>query len=147
MLDRAEAEHDLVILHASCTAGDDPWTEFCLQQADRILAVTSGGEVPEWLRSRPDLRGCDLVVHDVAAGSGRLAGFAEALDPIEAHSIRSETLDADIARLARRLTGRSVGLVLVRRRRTGVRAHRRDRGAPRRRELPSTGSRASVWAP
>ncbi len=112
MLDRAEAGHDLVILNASSTAGADPWTEFCLQQADRILAVTSGGEVPEWLRSRPDLRGCDLVVHDVAPGSGRLQGFAEALDPIEAHSIGSATFDADIARLARRLTGRSVGLVL-----------------------------------
>ncbi len=112
MLDRAEAEHDLVILQATATACADPWTEFCLQQADRILAVTSGGEVPDWLRSRPELRGCDLVVHDVTAGGGALAGFAEVLDPIEAHLIRSEALDGDIARLARRLSGRSVGLVL-----------------------------------
>ena len=90
----------------------EPWTEFCLQQADRILAVTAGGSVPDGLGQRPELRGCDLVVHDVALRSGALESWADALDPIESHVVRASHLDQDLARAARRLSGRSVGVVL-----------------------------------
>jgi len=48
----------------------------------------------------------------VAPGSGALDGVAAALDPVETHVLRPDELDADLARLARRVAGRSVGIVL-----------------------------------
>jgi NTE family protein len=110
--DRAEASHDLVLLAAGSATSGEPWTEFCLQQADRILAVTAGGPVPEAMRDRPELRGCDLVAYDVAPGSRALEGWAALLSPIESHVLRVAELDADVKRAARRLSGRSVGIVL-----------------------------------
>jgi NTE family protein len=112
LLDRAEAAHDIVILAGGSVLPGGPWTDFCLQQADRILAVTAGGPVPEELRRRPELRGCDLVAYEVTPGSGELAEWAAVLDPIESHVVREIYLDADIDRAARRLSGRSVGVVL-----------------------------------
>ena len=109
LLDRAEAGHDLVLLTGGL-ALHEPWTKFCLQQADRILAVTAGGPVPPELSQYPELHGCDLVAYDAAPGA--LAGWAAALDPAGSHLIRETELGADIARIARRLAGTSVGIVL-----------------------------------
>ena len=83
---------------------------FCLQQADRILAVTGGGPVPQELAKYPELQGCDLVVYDAA--QPELDGWAGALNPVESHVIRETEFDADIARTARRLSGTSLGIVL-----------------------------------
>jgi EmrB/QacA subfamily drug resistance transporter len=109
LLDRAEAGHDLVLL-AGGSALDRPWTKFCLQHADRILAVTAGGPIPPALGHFPELKACDLVAYDAAPGA--LAGWAAALDPAGSHLIRETELSGDIARIARRLTGTSVGIVL-----------------------------------
>jgi NTE family protein len=109
LLDRAEAGHDLVLLVGGF-APDEPWTRFCLQQADRILAVTAGGPVPPELGQYPELQGCDLVTYDAAPGA--LARWAAALDPAGSHLIREPELGADVARMARRLAGTSVGIVL-----------------------------------
>jgi len=110
LLDRLEADRDLVLLNAGCVSADQDWTRFCLQQADRILVVTGGGPAPEVLGDDPHLRGCDLVGQDAAAGA--LGQWATALDPIEAHVLRGPSLNEDLARTARRLCGRSVGIVL-----------------------------------
>jgi predicted acylesterase/phospholipase RssA len=112
LLDRAEADHDQLVLVAGAPGGEDPWTLFCLQQADRILAVGHGGEPPPPERRRPELRGCDLVAWDVPQGSGALGAWAEALEPIEAHAVSPDGIDADVERMARRLAGRSLGIVL-----------------------------------
>jgi NTE family protein len=109
LLDRAEAGHDLVLL-AGGSALDEPWTKFCLQHADRILAVTGGGPVPPGLGHYPELQACDLVAYDAAPGA--LDGWAAALDPAGSHLIRETELGADIARIARRLAGTSIGIVL-----------------------------------
>ena len=109
MLDRAEAAHDLVLL-SSGSSLHDPWTKFCLQHADRILAVTAGGPVPPGLDQYPELQACDLVAYD--AKPGALAGWAAAVDPAGSHLIREAEFGADIARIARRLSGTSVGIVL-----------------------------------
>jgi predicted acylesterase/phospholipase RssA len=102
-----------VLLNAGALATRTAWSEFCLQQGDRVLAIAAGGSVPAALAERPELRGCDLVAYDVAPGSRKLAGWAQALDPIETHLIRSGSEYADdLARLARRLSGRSLGVVL-----------------------------------
>jgi NTE family protein len=112
VLDRAEAGHDVVLLEAGSIASPTAWTEFCLQQADRILAATVGGPPPDALRKRAELRGCDLVSYDIVLGGGALDGWVEALDPIESHLIRGDRLDEDLGRMARRLTGHSLGIVL-----------------------------------
>jgi predicted acylesterase/phospholipase RssA/CRP-like cAMP-binding protein len=109
LIDRAERSHDHIIL----AAGDpgDAWTGFCLSHADRILAVTSGRPVHE--RPPAALRGCDLVGVDVHPGSGVLDPWVQALAPAQAHVVRSEAAPDDgVARLARRLAGRSIGVVL-----------------------------------
>jgi NTE family protein len=112
LLDRAEGDGDRVLLVAGSAAPDEPWTQFCLQQGDRLLAV--GREPrPGGAEARLELRGCDLVAYDVAPGSGALSGWAESLEPLETHAMCSGPgLDADVARLARRLSGRSLGIVL-----------------------------------
>jgi NTE family protein len=110
LLDRAEAGHDLVLLVGGCALQREPWTKFCLQQADRIVAVTAGGPVPPELGKYSELQGCDLVSYDAAPGE--LDGWASALDPAGSHLIRETEFAADIARAARRLSGTSVGIVL-----------------------------------
>ncbi len=110
LLDRAEAGHDLVLLVGGSAMQHEPWTRFCLQQADRILAVTGGGPVPSALGEYPELRACDLVAYDVAPRG--LDGWAAALHPVESHVIREKEFGADIARTARRLSGTSLGIVL-----------------------------------
>jgi len=74
--------------------------------------VTAGGPIPDGLGDRTELHGCELVGYDVTPGSGSLQGWAALLDPIESHVVRANCLDADIERAARRLSGRSVGIVL-----------------------------------
>jgi NTE family protein len=112
LLDRAESANDQVVMLTDPIRKKTPWTDFCLQHADRIFAIGSGGEPIGDDGRRAVLRGCDLVAWDVAAGSGALDAWAEALEPIETHAIRKETMDADVARAARRLAGRSIGIVL-----------------------------------
>jgi NTE family protein len=111
LMDRAERSHDHVVLAAGDPAAGDAWTGFCLSHADRILAVTTGGAAAT--PAAAGLHGCDLVGWDVAPGSGALGAWVEALAPAQAHVLHSgAALDDGIARLARRLAGRSVGLVL-----------------------------------
>jgi NTE family protein len=104
LLDRAEAVHDRVLLVTGSPLPDaDPWTRFALAQADRIL-VLAGGAVPAGLHGVAELRGCELVV-----GGAPVGGWADLLGAVGAHVARGAD---DVARLARRLSGRSVGLVL-----------------------------------
>jgi NTE family protein len=112
LLDRAESDGERVLLVAASSAPEDPWTQFCLQQGDRLLAVAHE-PMPDGEPPRPELRGCDLVGYGVAPGSGTLAGWAAALEPIETHALAAgPELDGDLARMARRLSGRSLGIVL-----------------------------------
>jgi predicted acylesterase/phospholipase RssA len=112
LLDRSEASADHVLLVGRAGPGEDPWTSFCLQQADRVLAIARGGAPPAGAAARPELRGADLVGWDVELGSGRLAAWAAALEPAATHVLRRGGLDEDLGRLARRLAGRSLGVVL-----------------------------------
>jgi predicted acylesterase/phospholipase RssA/CRP-like cAMP-binding protein len=112
LLDRMESANDQVVMLGDPIRSRTQWTDFCLQHADRILAVGSGGEAIEDDARRAVLRGCDLVAWNVSAGSGALSAWAEALEPIETHAMGEVTAEADIERVARRLAGRSVGIVL-----------------------------------
>ena len=112
LLDRAELVNDQIVLVAENPYGRDPWSNFCLQQADRIVAITSGGTPHLRAPDRPELRGADLVGWNVSPGSGALAQWTELVDPVESHILREDDLQEGIERLGRRLSGRSVGVVL-----------------------------------
>ena len=129
LLDRAEADNGIVVLlagelpQARIATGGAPdgtgiWAEFALQQADRVVAISSGRPVQVQAADGPlpgplaALRGCDLVGYAVSAGSGALAGWAQLLEPIESHVVDPASRREDVARMARRLSGRSLGIVL-----------------------------------
>jgi NTE family protein len=86
LLDRLERDHDHVVLLAGSGAEED-WTRFCLRQSDRVIAVSEHGNLP-------------------AAERFASLATAEVLD-------RAAASDGHrIAVLARRLAGRSIGVVL-----------------------------------
>jgi NTE family protein len=106
-LDRAERETARVLMLTGNPAAPDPWTAFCLRQADRVLLVTAGADPP---RSELGLGGCDLVmpapVRAAVAQEWRKAVGARAIHATGHSDGRG------VQRLARRLTGRSIGVVL-----------------------------------
>jgi predicted acylesterase/phospholipase RssA len=74
--------------------------------------LTYADRPPDGRLVRPELRGCDLVLLDVAPDTGSIDGWAPLLEPIESHVVRSASSGDDIDRMARRLSGRSTGIVL-----------------------------------
>ncbi len=97
--------HEFVLLQAE--QDRSAWSSFCMRQADRVVIATLGGLPPD--PSPP--AGFDLVflrtpsIEDVAAGVDAGARAH--------HVITSEdALPAATGRIARRLTGRSLGIVL-----------------------------------
>jgi predicted acylesterase/phospholipase RssA len=108
MLDHAERSHEQVVMVAHDPDPADPWTAFCLRQADRVLGVTRSREDAPY----PHLRGCDLLMLDAADRDG-LRRLIAALEPRFVHVARAGGGSAAaIERMARRLAGRSLGLVL-----------------------------------
>ena len=125
LIERCELDHDQVIMVCGTVdshAGERPgaWEEFCISRADRVLAVVSGTTGPEQLAGLAGedgpltaLRGCDLVGYGVRPGSGGLAEWIERLAPTSTFAISVDgERRGDIERMARRLAGRSVGVVL-----------------------------------
>ncbi|MDP9220282.1 MAG: patatin-like phospholipase family protein [Actinomycetota bacterium] len=115
-VDRCEAEVDWVVLWDD--EADDPavavpgsWRGFCFRQADRVVFLTDpDAPAPGHVPSAP------AVIHlAVVSGRGRPLPppwAATALSP-HAHHVVDAALDGpSVDRLARRLAGRSVGLVL-----------------------------------
>ncbi len=119
LVERCEQDHEQVIL--ICGSGEklSAWDEFCLARADRVLAAVDASIEPaEQNGAGPGeelerMRGADLLAYGVHPGSGSLAGWIELLDPPSVHAIAPGTRSADVARSARRLTGRAVGVVLA----------------------------------
>ena len=108
LLKRTEAGRQHVVLTADSDAVDDPWTSFCLREADVVVAVTTGSPNPGWLQRRRILEGCELMILDAPLDAELLA-----VAPREVQVIRGETaLEDAIGATARRLGGRAVGLVL-----------------------------------
>ena len=107
-IDRAEQDADRVIL----CGGADPeeaWSRTCLHDSDLLIAVTSGKPDRRWLAQAAALRGCELIVLGSAVGEDTLA----ALQPREVQVIGGGSMHRRaIEATARRLAGRSLGLVL-----------------------------------
>jgi NTE family protein/lysophospholipid hydrolase len=116
-LSAQEREHRFVVLEAD--AEWTPWTRRVLRQADRVLVVGRAGDDPApgrieaaaaeiGVTSRREL--VLLQSDDCAQPSGTRAWLAPR--SLGAHHHIRLGRDDDIARLARRLSGRAVGLVL-----------------------------------
>lgn len=100
-----ESQHDRVLLITS-PFPDDPWTSFCLHEADVLVAITRGRPHPMWDRHIGSLRDCELVVLGAAASDAlveRLRPSRVRACPNIGHAMRE---------LGRRFHRRSIGLVL-----------------------------------
>jgi NTE family protein len=110
-LDRWERASDQVMLSAESIRPDDGWAAFCLRQADRVLAA-SGGSTPTQRFDR-HLLGSDLAMLDLPESRPALSSLVERLDTRAVHLVRAGPDHAtSIEAMARRLAGRSVGVVL-----------------------------------
>jgi NTE family protein len=107
-IDQAERDADRVILRGGM-APDDEWTRMCVHETDLVVAVTTGEPDGAWLEQARALRGCELVV----LGPSVASEVISRLQPREAQVIVDATRQrAAIEATARRLAGRSLGVVL-----------------------------------
>ncbi|HEX2128941.1 MAG TPA: cyclic nucleotide-binding and patatin-like phospholipase domain-containing protein, partial [Solirubrobacterales bacterium] len=107
-LERAERDNDRVLLVARTEDLSDRWRRFCLRQADRVIAV-AGPETPS-APADERLHGCELFW--IRGAPGTMAPWLDALSPRARYVLRGEDLEASVSAAARRLSGRSLGLVL-----------------------------------
>ena len=114
---RIEASHDLVLLAAEW--GEIDWSHRCARQVDRLFLVGRGDAAPPQdhapvaTTARQVRRLTDLVLvqpADASAPSGS-ARWVDAFQPERLFQLRRNN-KTDAARLARILTGTSVGLAL-----------------------------------
>lgn len=112
LIESCESAHDQVLMLAPADATSSLWDEFCRSRADRVLAVVNPDAPPPSTAEQGLLRGADLLALDVTPGSGSLGSWVEAILPTSVFTVSSSAPRADIARTARRLCGRSVGVVL-----------------------------------
>jgi NTE family protein len=107
-----EEEHDFVFYVAE--AAEANWAAHCVRQADRCFLVGRGdGDPPDAPASRATVKPVDLLLVHPAECVHPSSGHAwqKALSCRRIFHIRQDD-KADIARLARVITGRSVGVVL-----------------------------------
>ena len=107
-IDQAERDAERVLLR--CGEGaTGPWDDLCMREAHLVLAVSTGSPSREWRSNTAALQGCELLIYGAAAPDAILAE----LQPREAQVVASRAArGAAIEALARRLAGRSLGLVL-----------------------------------
>ena len=112
VLDRCEREHDVVLLLADRERSSRAWNAFCLRQADRILALAGRGADTDALAGDEHLRGCDLFsLQDGARGA--TVRLIERISPRMHRPLPAGAgLSAAVDSIARRLAGRSLGIVL-----------------------------------
>jgi EmrB/QacA subfamily drug resistance transporter len=107
LLERYEQDHDFALL---VSPEEGAWRDFCLRHADRVALVAGDRAVPSEIPvSR--LTGCDLLF--LSAGTERLGEWLDALEPRAHHLLQPGVeLNRTLGAAARRLAGRSIGLVL-----------------------------------
>jgi len=121
VLSRLESEASFVLLRAD-SSGLTPWTQRCLRQADEVLFVARASDSPtqsalearvlELLHqhSSPRLRLALMHAPEISSPSGTAAWTAQR-PGILIHHVRDAHLP-DIERMARNLTGTSIGVAL-----------------------------------
>lgn len=115
-LDAIEADHDVVLYVAE--ADETGWATFCARQADRLFLCGSAAEPPPAhpvarARSAESRRLTDLILFRQGPGGPPAASarWIDALEPARWFHVH-EGDDQDAARIARVVSGTSVGLVL-----------------------------------
>jgi NTE family protein len=107
-IERAAAVSRWVLL----SAGDRPrdvWTNTCLAEADRVIAVSRGRPTSDWIECASGLGGCELLV----VGPSVDEALARIVEPRLVQTLGDESaLRRCLALGARRLSGRAVGVVL-----------------------------------
>jgi NTE family protein len=102
--DEAEKRHGYVVLVDDGI--DARWSAFCRRQADRVVVAVGPERGAHGLAP-----GCELLL--VGVPPNRVAGLLDAHAPRAHHVVSDgEGFAEGIARVARRLTGRSLGVVL-----------------------------------
>ena len=105
-VERAEDENAHVLLVDEAGAG--VWSDLCARQADRMLLVGTAESAHPPVAS-PD---CDLVILGPSSGEA-LRALLDAVQPRAHHRLATtEPSDPGAGRLARRLVGRALGVVL-----------------------------------
>ncbi|MCU0269180.1 MAG: patatin-like phospholipase family protein [Acidimicrobiales bacterium] len=113
LADRAERSHALVVLAATDPTGSPDWAAFCVRSADRVVALTHQETPPPWAVQLLAPHRPDLSVLSDAPRADALAPLLEALRPRAVHHLRPGAGFADAsARVARRLSGHALGVVL-----------------------------------
>jgi NTE family protein len=115
LLDRAERDNEQVVLMAPVPDPRDRWSAFCVRAADRLICVCRGREAPPLgIAEIARLRGCDLLMtSDGHEGDARVDAWVDALAPRSVRLVpEAGGQGPGVEALARRLAGRSVGLVL-----------------------------------
>jgi NTE family protein len=105
-VERAEEENEHVLLLDE--TGSGAWSDLCRRQADRILLVaTEDSPLPDGAS-----RECDLVLLGPASGAA-VRALVGRVDPRVLHRLATtEPSDPGAGRLARRIVGRALGVVL-----------------------------------
>ena len=113
LVDSCEQAHDHVVMVSGTAGMTDAWEEFCLSRADRVVVIASGA-VTEQAKRLSALKDTDLLGVGIARGSGALQEWINLLSPRSVFVVASDAAErrADVRRTARRLAGRSLGVVL-----------------------------------
>jgi NTE family protein len=107
---RVERANDFVIYMTDARATN--WSKRCLRQADVVLLVVRAGEAPmpcKALQGGPARPVEIVLLHDSSAASNDAGGWLDTQSCRRIHHVYDKN---DVARVARLLTGRSVGVVL-----------------------------------
>jgi NTE family protein len=108
-VDAAERAGERVLLVAERIEAGDEWARFCVEQADRVVVVTRCEGVPPELPHDVER---DLLLLGLVEGSGSAQPWIAALRPRSTYRVSERDRSRDLDRVARRLSGRSIGIVL-----------------------------------
>jgi NTE family protein len=106
-VERAEELSRWVVLSADAGPGDR-WTDTCLAEADRVIAVSRGHPTHQWITHAPLLYGCELLILGASVADALLHRFEPGMVQTLADEIAVRRY---LVLGARRLSGRSVGIV------------------------------------
>ena len=127
-IDQAEHDADRVLLRGSSTP-DEEWTGLCVREADVVVAVTTGTPDRAWMERAAALKGCELLVFGPPAAAVTL----DELEPHETQVVSDMARQRDaLEATARRLAGRSLGIVFSGGGRAGSHISARCRSCARR---------------
>lgn len=112
-LDRCERTAEQVVLLAEEPGVAPEWSAFCLRQADRVLALVGEAGEPAQPLADAALGGCDVVYCSAAGGRIDTVAWHDALRPRATHLLGLDgRIREGAPRIARRLAGKSIGVVL-----------------------------------